>query len=101
MVYPSHYAPGFLGYENPADYPYQVVKHSIDTALQRLYTLKELKEVRAQIRPWLQDFDLGAIYDADMVTAQIQAVNDSMGEDFNGFMFWNPSNIYTEEALNY
>ena len=27
MIYPSHYASGFLGYKNPALYPYEVIKY--------------------------------------------------------------------------
>jgi hypothetical protein len=30
-----------------------------------------------KIRPWLQDFDLGATYTKEMVRAQIQATNDA------------------------
>ena len=53
----------------------------------------------AEIRPWIQDFNLGANYDANMVSQEIKAVKDSMGEIFNGFMLWNPSNFYTTEAI--
>ncbi len=101
MVYPSHYANGFMGYKNPAEYPYEVVKYSIDSAVaKRLAFGKNAPEKNlAKIRPWLQSFNMGAIYDAGMVKQQIKAVEDSMGEDFNGFMLWNPLNIYTKEAI--
>lgn len=101
MVYPSHYFSGFLGYKNPAVYPYEVVRYSIDRALARLLTFSENRaEARdVKLRPWIQDFDLGAIYDAKAVRAQIQAVHDSLGDEFAGFMLWNPSNVYTKEAL--
>lgn len=99
MVYPSHYADGFLGFENPADYPYEVVNYSTKRALQRLSVFNQSQKSSAQIRPWLQDFNLGAIYDASMVRKEIQAVYDASGDDFNGFMLWNSSNFYTEEAL--
>ncbi len=96
MVYPSHYAKGILGYKNPAQYPYEVIKYSMDGAIKRLMT-------KAKLRPWLQDFDLGADYDAEMVKKQIQAVSNaasSAPESINGWMLWNPKNIYTREALN-
>ena len=99
MIYPSHYAPGFLGFENPAEYPYEVINYSTARALQRLSVFKETQESNAQIRPWLQDFNMGAIYDDSMVRNEIQAVLDATGKDFNGFMLWNPSNYYTEGAL--
>jgi hypothetical protein len=53
----------------------------------------------AKFRPWLQDFNMGADYTADMVKQEIQATQDALGNDFSGFMLWNPSNIYTEEAI--
>ncbi len=126
MVYPSHYASGFLGYKNPALYPYEVVKYSLDAAMQRLITYNQqlttatstasstiassaatstaienwkLKIENSKLRPWLQDFNLGATYDASMITKEIQATQDSLGDNFNGWMLWNPSNIYTKGAL--
>ena len=42
---------------------------------------------------------LGADYDAEMVKKETQAVLDSLGNDFNGWMLWSPSNIYTKGAL--
>jgi hypothetical protein len=98
MVYPSHYETGFLNHQNPADYPYEVVKHSIEGALTRLSNYNQLKR-NVQLRPWLQDFDLGAIYDAEMVKSEIKAVHDASGDNFKGFMLWNSLNIYTKEAL--
>jgi len=108
MVYPSHYAKMFLGYKNPANYPYEVVKYSMDSALQKIGNWKlEIGNSLAinkspKLRPWLQDFDLGADYDAEKVKKQIQGVYDSASstpESINGWMLWNPSNVYTSEAL--
>jgi len=47
---------------------------------------------RAKLRPWLQDFDLGAVYTVDMVKSEIQAVRDAGLP--NNWMIWNPSNHY-------
>lgn len=97
MVYPSHYAKGFLNYKNPAQYPYEVVRYSMDSALKRFKNNNASK-----LRPWLQDFNLGAKYDAKMVKEQIQAVYDaasSTPELTNGWMLWNPTNNYTRGAL--
>jgi len=94
MVYPSHYAVGFLGYKNPADYPYEVIKYSMDHAVTRL---RATGSTTSKLRPWLQDFDLGADYDSVMVRKEIQAVYDSGVND--GWMLWDPSNVYTKEAL--
>ena len=75
------------------------------------------------MRPWLQDFNLGAVYDAAKVNDQIRAVSDAalrclqnspnnigvicdglvhdeaIGGLFDGWMLWNPRNIYTKGAL--
>jgi len=40
MVYPSHYAAGFIGYKNPADYPYQVISYSLENGLAKLLAMK-------------------------------------------------------------
>ncbi|HUV81018.1 MAG TPA: putative glycoside hydrolase, partial [Patescibacteria group bacterium] len=99
MVYPSHYAYGFLGYQNPAAYPYEVVKDSMEKALGRLAVFNQSKKVKARLRPWLQDFNLGAVYDAAMVRSEIAAVYDAAKDDFSGFMLWNSSNVYTIKAF--
>jgi len=98
MVYPSHYAEGFLGYQNPAEYPHQVVKRSMEGALQKLNLFNQLHPTKAKLRPWLQDFDLGATYDKKQVRLEINAVSEALGENFSGFMLWNSENIYTKEA---
>ena len=102
MVYPSHYAYGFLGYPKPAQYPYEVVTYSMANALARLQALRQTYPDKkfAQLRPWLQDFDLGATYDTLMVQAQVQATQEIMGEEFKGFLLWSPTHYYTIGALN-
>ncbi len=90
MVYPSHYPDGFENFSNPAAYPYEIIKINLEKGQKRLI------EGGAKIRPWLQDFDMGAIYDKRMINLQKQAVYDT---DSYGWMLWNSSNRYTEEAL--
>ncbi|MDP1719270.1 MAG: putative glycoside hydrolase, partial [bacterium] len=105
MVYPSHYFPGFIGFENPADYPYEIVKYSMDVAVKRIVALQasaSTTPMTDRFRPWFQDFNLGATYDAVKVKAQIQAYEDALAghpELDGGWMLWNPSNIYTKDAL--
>ncbi len=104
MVYPSHYSDWFLGYRNPAEYPYEVVRNSVAGALKKLDFYKQLpenkkKKIKIVLRPWLQDFNLGAVYSSEMVRSEIEAVKDAAGDDFRGFMFWNSKNIYTKEAF--
>jgi len=103
MIYPSHYADGFIGFQNPAEHPYEVVKYSLNNALARERILLGRPEAplakAAQIRPWLQDFNMGADYTAELVKQEITATQDSLENNFKGFMLWNPSNIYTQEAV--
>ena len=105
MIYPSHYASGFAGFVNPAEHPYEVVKYSLDSAVLRendFFGLSSVTESNNKIfkfRPWLQDFDLGADYTAEMVKQEIQATQDALGTDYKGFMLWSPSNIYTQGAI--
>jgi hypothetical protein len=91
MVYPSHYPPQFQGFANPAEHPYEVVYQSLIRAE------KDLKNTKTKLRPWLQDFDLGAKYTGEMIKLQKKASYDS--KSF-GWLLWNASNRYTSEGLD-
>ncbi|MBP6879645.1 MAG: hypothetical protein KBD22_01885 [Candidatus Pacebacteria bacterium] len=93
MVYPSHYPDGWNNFSNPADHPYDVIKLSMGPAITRA---EAMGLTRDSLRPWIQDFNLGATYTAEMVRAQITALDD-LGID--SWMIWDPSNTYTEGAL--
>ncbi|MEK7546670.1 MAG: putative glycoside hydrolase [Patescibacteria group bacterium] len=122
MVYPSHYAAGFMGYKNPANYPYEVVKYSMEIALKRLlgnYAMTNASttgnasdtiqnssgtiqvaqpvEFRAKLRPWLQAFDLGAVYTSEMIQKQIRATEEALASSsaqYGGWLLWDPANNY-------
>ncbi len=93
MVYPSHYPPTWGGFQNPAAHPHEVVKIAMDKAVLRASAAGE--DIQ-KIRPWLQDFDMGATYTAEMVRAQIKATHDA---GLNSWMLWDAANTYTPEAL--
>ncbi len=95
MIYPSHYTSGNFGIKNPAAFPYEVVYQSLLKGKSQIE--RYASTTSTVIRPWLQDFDLGADYDAVMVRKQIKAAYDA-GFD-KGWMLWNPNNVYTEGAL--
>lgn len=104
MVYPSHYAHGYRGHQNPAAHPYDVVYFSMHSALQRLVAYQSSVSESAAtstiaLRPWLQDFTLGAAYDTGMVHTQIQAITDALGDTYRGYMLWNASNKYHWGAI--
>lgn len=94
MPYPSHYSRGWFGFENPAEHPYEVVYKTLISAKKILDTLENS---RARLRPWLQDFHMGAYYDEKKIRAQKQAVYDAKVE---GWVLWNINNRYTKKALD-
>lgn len=93
MVYPSHFPNNWAGIPKPAEKPYDVIYKSMGRAVERAEALgvNPLK-----LRPWLQDFDLGANYTKELVRDQIQATYDV---GLSSWMLWDPKNIYTREAL--
>jgi hypothetical protein len=93
MAYPSHYWPGYLGFNNPAEHPYEVVKDTLDKGAEILKTdhFIEETESRPKFRPWIQDFDLGATYTAARIEAQIKASRDAGA---SGWLLWNARNVY-------
>jgi hypothetical protein len=129
MVYPSHFYPGTIGFENPAEHPKEIIEYAMKGAIQiarETSTLLSLslngedansedmsqsdntalladnlsqvltEDLIKKLRPWYQDFDIGAVYTANMVRDQIEA-GYSLG--INSWMLWDPSNHYTVEAL--
>lgn len=89
MTYPSHYAHGTFGYPNPNANPYEIVYRSMTDGLK--------KNPKAKIRPWLQDFSLGApAYTATQVIAQKKAVYQA---GIKEWLLWNASNRYHPDAL--
>ncbi|MBI2635246.1 MAG: hypothetical protein HYW79_01740 [Parcubacteria group bacterium] len=112
MIYPSHYITGNFGFENPAEHPYEVVWGTIEKGKAQLWEKSAIEvgttspaiinpvfEKRLKkLRPWLQDFNIGAVYNGDMIRKEKQAVYDSGLT--SGWLLWNPRNVYTEEALD-
>ncbi|MEK7609661.1 MAG: putative glycoside hydrolase [Patescibacteria group bacterium] len=116
MVYPSHFGYGFNGHAKPAQYPYEVVKYSMDKAISKAeatttrllyFALDPIASTTSQsytreiydknkLRPWLQAFDLGAIYTPEMIRSQIQATYDS---GLTSWMLWNAGSVYDKAAL--
>lgn len=92
MVYPSHFPVGSYGVQDPNSEPYKIVKTAMEDFEQATKSNPDI-----EVRPWLQDFDLGTPpYGPEEIRAQFQATYDA-GE--TGWLLWNPSNVYTEEAL--
>ncbi|HUG32859.1 MAG TPA: putative glycoside hydrolase [Acidimicrobiia bacterium] len=84
MLYPSHYDPGWYGFEAPNQFPGELVDLALADGMERLPR-------QVVVRPWLQDFG----YDAAQVRAQIQSA-----EQYGlGWMLWNAASNVTVEAL--
>lgn len=98
MVYPSHYPNGFDGFANPAAHPYEIILRNMrrGQALRERLLVERSDERWGTFRPWLQDFHLGATYDAVKVRDQIRAAVEGGA---SGWLLWNAGNVYTEAAL--
>jgi len=84
MLYPSHYGPGWLGYEDPNDHPGPVVADALDAGMPRVATGVEM-------RPWIQAF----YYDGGQVRAQIDAAEERGA----GWILWNYTGNYSADML--
>lgn len=108
MVYPSHFYAGTAGFQNPAAHPREIIDYStrgaIDFAVMTSSSTRNASgtpmiassTLIAKLRPWYQDFDMGATYTADMVRAQMEA---GYKHNVNSWMLWDPANKYTPSAL--
>lgn len=111
MVYPSHYPPGFNGWADPNEYPYELIAYVMDEAVRRAEStttpIAGMTHIRTSptsttytkpfysrdmLRTWIQDFDYGGEYGPAEVRAQIQGSYDA---GVNSWMVWAPSNRYT------
>jgi len=84
MVYPSHYSPGWLGFDDPNDHPYDVTTNAIDAARRRIAP-------GVVLRPWLQAFWWT---DAE-IRRPIQAAED---KDV-GWFLWNAVSNFSRAAI--
>ena len=94
MLYPSGFNAGIPGYSNPVAANYEIVKHSLDKALEKSGGSP------LSYRPWLQAFRDYAfdrrIYGEKEIRDQIRA-SDDFGSC--GWILWNPRNVYTAAGL--
>jgi hypothetical protein len=94
MLYPSGFQFGIPGYRNPVAHSYEIVNLTLKRAMERT----NLPPTR--FRPWLQAFKDYAFdrrhFTAAEISDQIKA-SDASGS--NGWMLWNPRNIYSQNGL--
>jgi len=84
MLYPATFVEGNLGYDDPIEYPYEVVYRSCVELAERTET---------RIRPWLQHYR----YSVEEMRLQRQAADDA---GTRGWMFWNAAGKYDEQVFD-
>lgn len=85
MFYPSHFPSGFLGKQNPSEFPLEIMELS----------MKRIKKrTDKRIRPWIQGF----WYSPDDINAQIDGLRLAENRSWS---VWNPTGNYatTYEAI--
>ena len=92
MVYPSHYATGFYGWENPGDHP-EIVGIGVKGSLEQIKTTAAPEGTPlAVVRPWIQAEDYKTTtYSPKYLQDEIRAGNANGG---TGWLMWNPSQEY-------
>ena len=94
MLYPSTFRYGIPGYRNPVANPFEIIRLTLDRARERT----GIDPIR--FRPWIQAFRDYAFdrrqFGAGQIRDQIRAA-EGFGSD--GWMMWNPRNIYTTAGL--
>ena len=80
MFYPSHFPTGFLGRQNPAESPLEIME---------LSTKRMQKRTEKKIRPWIQGF----WYSPEDINAQIDGLSRA---HTNSWSVWNPSGNYSK-----
>jgi hypothetical protein len=101
MVYPSHYANGTMGLDNPDLLPYDTIYKSMQISNERLAAIPPGEKL-AVIRPWLQDFT------AAWVTPHRQYGGKERGEQIQGaydanvweWLLWDSGVHYDVEGIN-
>jgi hypothetical protein len=88
MMYPSHYPLNYLGFDNSAEHPGEVIAYGLKISS------PAMQNKRAKLRPWLQAFNIGAIYDEAKIKAQTQATANATTTA--GWLLWNARNYYPD-----
>ncbi|MDH4280077.1 MAG: putative glycoside hydrolase [Acidimicrobiia bacterium] len=84
MLYPSHYGPGWIGFDDPNEHPGPVIAHALDSAAPDL-------AVGTRMQPWIQAF----YYNGEQIRAQITEAEQREA----GWMLWNYSGNYRSDWL--
>ena len=88
MVYPSHYRPGYAGFDVPGDHP-EIVGMGTKKILGQIRKYK----TSVVVRPWLQAVDWNSpAYGPPYLAAEVKHATQAGG---TGWLMWNPAQTYT------
>lgn len=94
MIYPSHYAKGWNGMDNPNAAPYELVYNELKASVKRLSDLPLQQDTYAECRPWLQAFSYrGITYDGETIRKQVDAAYDV---GYTSWMLWTTAEKYAD-----
>lgn len=89
MVYPSHYDPGFMGLEEPANHPELV---GLGTKHMAAGIAESGVKRPAKLRPWLQAMrHMATNYGAAYIQEEIRTGEKAGAQ---GWLLWNPGQVY-------
>ena len=88
MVYPSHYAKGFMGFDEPGAHP-ELIAVGTKGSLDQIAGIPHA----AVIRPWLQDMNYQSPgFNAEYVRSEMKHAESAGG---TGWLLWNPGQDYS------
>jgi hypothetical protein len=95
MVYPSHYYTGMYGLRHPNAHPYEILRISMQEAVERTEHVRSQGREVGEVIPWLQAFSATWIdnitYGPEHLRNQIQATYDA---GLASWVLWNPGSRY-------
>lgn len=95
MVYPSHYYEGMYGFQAPNAHPYEIIRVSMQDAVERSAHLEAEGIATAEVMPWLQAMSAPWVddirYGPEQLREQIQATYDA---GLRSWALWNPGSGY-------
>ena len=95
MVYPSHYYAGMYGFQEPNAHPYEIIRVSMQDAVERSAYLEARGIATAEVMPWLQAMSAPWVddirYGPEHLREQIQATYDA---GLSSWTLWNPGSRY-------
>jgi hypothetical protein len=92
MLYPSHYAKGFLGFEIPGNHP-ELVGIGTKGSVAQLALANDGHGAKTAIRPWVQAVNYESPdYGPHYLSQELKSADDNGG---TGWLMWNPSQDYS------